>query len=113
MGPTRQLFRNDTSTESKHQSTARSPFGKGGALGMSVGWVPGANVVARGLVGADEALTTIEAKGTAVGFVDKRVKVRDGVDVGAVMFVAEGPGEVAAGEVAGEVGGEVVAWRGL
>jgi len=30
-----------------------------------------------------------------------------------VMFVAEGPGEVAAGEVAGEVGGEVVAWRGL
>jgi len=38
--------------------------------------------VARGLVAADEALATIEANGTAVGFVDRKVKVIEGVKVG-------------------------------
>ena len=50
---------------------------------MRVGWAPGENVVASGLVATDEALATIEDNGTAVGFVDRRVKV---------TFVAGGGG---------------------
>jgi hypothetical protein len=83
-----------------------SPFGKGGARGKRVGWVPGANVVARGLVAEDEALATIEANGTAVGFVDRRVKVTEGVEVGAEVGVAgmdgEDPDEVDLEEVVEE-----------
>jgi hypothetical protein len=64
------------------------PLGKGGALGRSVGCVPGANMVARGLVGMDEAFATIEAKGTAVGFIDIRVNVTEGVEMEVEVVVA-------------------------
>jgi hypothetical protein len=51
--------------------------------------------VARGLVATDDALATIEANGTAVGFVDRRVKVTEGVEVGEDVTVvgreARGP----------------------
>jgi hypothetical protein len=83
-------------------------------LGIRVGRVPGAYVVARGLVGADEALAMIEAKGTAVGFVDKNVNVREGVGVGEVMFVTGAPDEAPEelDKVAAGVVGLGEAWRG-
>lgn len=40
--------------------------------------MPGGTVEDKELVGKDEALATIEDKGTAVGFVERRVKVTEG-----------------------------------
>jgi len=49
-------------------------------LGRLLGVEPGAPGVGRGLVGAEGALTTIDARGTAVGFSDCNEK--EGVAVG-------------------------------
>lgn len=44
--------------------------GRPGALGISLGFVPGAAGVGIILVTAEGALTTMDARGTAVGFTD-------------------------------------------
>lgn len=54
---------------------------------MSLGMEPGTSVVVRARVGPLASLETIEAKGTAVGFVDKRVTVILGVDTVLVVTV--------------------------
>ena len=69
--------------------------------------MPGATVEARGLVAEDEALATIEANGTAVGFVDKGVKVREGVKVGVVITVPGIEGVVPDIKLLDEVADEV------
>lgn len=56
---------------------------------MPVGTEPGGAVVVSARVSKLASLETIEAKGTAVGFVDKRVKVILGVDE--VLAVTETP----------------------
>ena len=59
---------------------------------MPVGPGPGVSVVVRARVGTRDSLGTMEAKGTAVGFVAKRVKVTLGVDD--VLPVAVGLAEL-------------------
>jgi len=65
---------------------------------MPLGVAPGASVVERARVGPLGSLETIEAKGTAVGFVDKRVILILGVDdvlaITVPLAVVEGEGTV-------------------
>jgi len=57
-------------------------LGMPGALGILLGVEPGAAGVGKGLVGAEGALTTIEAIGIAVGFSDSNEKEGEKVGVG-------------------------------
>jgi hypothetical protein len=52
-------------------------------LGILLGFVPAGKAVGSGLYAAEEALATMEDKGTAVGFCDSRVK--EGVGKGVVV----------------------------
>jgi len=57
-------------------------LGSAGAPGMNVGVVPGTAVESRGLVAELVAFATIDAKGTAVGFVASKGIENDVVGVG-------------------------------
>lgn len=95
--------------------------GRGGALEMPEGVAPAAKVVYKGVVGAEGSPEVMDAKGTAVGLVERRetgTVVRDGVDVTADPLgetteeepvAGDEAGPVADGDGDGDEGGDVVA----